>query len=233
MKPKYKNQNASALTFVEVLVVIATLMVLAAILLPQLTIGHYPAMQHMNCVSNLKQVNLAFRIWEGDNNNQYPMAVSVTNGGAMESINAGNVLDCFHCASNELSTTKILVCPNDSERTYAANFDALNKTHVSYFVGVDANEEHPEMVLDGDDNLETHGVRVKSGLLNLPKDKPVSWIPGRHDDPDRIPYLDIPYRHHYYGNLGFADGSVAEESSDGLQRALQQTGIATNRLAIP
>ena len=32
--------------------------------------------QRINCVNNLKQVGLAFRIWEGDNNDKYPMAVS-------------------------------------------------------------------------------------------------------------------------------------------------------------
>jgi hypothetical protein len=42
--------------------------------------------QKIRCVNDLKQVGIAFRLWEGDNNDKYPMAVSVTNGGAMELI---------------------------------------------------------------------------------------------------------------------------------------------------
>ena len=38
----------------------------------------------ISCWSNLRQVNIAFQIWAEDNKNRYPMAVSVTNGGAME-----------------------------------------------------------------------------------------------------------------------------------------------------
>ena len=175
--------------------------------------------RHINCVTNLKQINLAFRIWESDNNNLYPMGISITNGGAMELIATGNIIDCFRCISNEMSTTKILVCPNDHDRTFAANFDALNKTHVSYFLNADVtNDSHPERILDGDDNLTIDDVLVKSGLLELATNAPVGWTKERHD---------------YCGNLGFADGSVAEESATGLRTALYYTALATNRLAIP
>lgn len=38
----------------------------------------------------------------------------------------------LQCMSNELSTTKVLVCPSDRSRVPAANFAALNPTNVSY-----------------------------------------------------------------------------------------------------
>ena len=231
MKLGFQNQKANALTFIEVLVVIATLAVLAAILLPQLTIGHDPAMQRMNCVNNLKQVNLAFRIWEGDNNNHYPMAVSVTNGGVMESIAMGNVVDCFRNLSNELSTTKILLCPADYHHTLATNFDTLNNSNISYFIGLDASETYPQRLLSGDDNFVVNGSTVSSGLQSISTNTPILWGPGRHGVP--VDYFWAPRPHDFVGNLGFADGSVAEESPNGLQQAFQQTGLATNRLAIP
>ena len=44
-------------------------------LLPALAAAKRKA-QRINCVNNLKQDGLAFRIWEGDNGDKYPMAVS-------------------------------------------------------------------------------------------------------------------------------------------------------------
>lgn len=206
------------MTVFEVLVVVACLLILAAILLAMLE----PPRRHgprINCVSNIKQVNLAFRIWEGDNNNLYPMGVSVSNGGALELIETGNVAGVFQVMSNELSTPKILVCPVDVERTSATNWTELNASHISYFIGVDVtNEENPQMVLDGDDNLLIGGKPVKSGLLEFSSNSPVAWSETRH---------------RYVGNLGLADGSVQEDSQNGMQQAFQQAGPATNRIAIP
>lgn len=210
------------MTLVEALMVIACLFILAALLLlPMLALTKHRSVR-LGCVSNLKQVNLAFRIWEGDHNNQFPMAVSVTNGGAMELIETGNVVGVFQVMSNELRTPKILVCPNDTYRTFATNWNDLSRSHISYFVNPDAKEEYPQMILDGDDNLTIAGKPVKSGLLELPPNLPVAWSGTRHGG---------------CGNIGLADGSVQEESSPGLEMAFEfstnGTGIFTNRIAIP
>jgi len=37
--------------------------------------------QRINCVNNLKQVGLSFRIWSGDNGDRYPQRVPNTEGG--------------------------------------------------------------------------------------------------------------------------------------------------------
>jgi prepilin-type processing-associated H-X9-DG protein len=217
MKPRFSKQQTNALTRVEVLVVIVILALLVAIFLPVLAKAKRRASK-INCVNDLKQVGIAFRLWEEDNNNKYPMAVSVTNGGAMELIATGNVAACFRVMSNEVNTPKILLCPEDTRRVLATNWSTLNNSNISYFVGLDADESKPQMFLSGDDNFAIGGVPVKSGLLQLLTNTPVAWTKTRHK---------------LYGNIGLADGSVQQLITDGLRQAFQQTGVATNRLAIP
>ena len=162
------------------------------------------------------------------------MSVSVTNGGAMEWVATNNVAGCFYVMSNELSTPRILICPEDRVHTYATNFNNdFNASHLSYFIGVDVtNEMNPTMLLTGDDNFQINGNVVGPGVLSLSTNTLMEWGPGRHgDDPNR--HFWAPPPKHFVGNLGFADGSVAEESDSGLQTALQQAGLATNRLTIP
>lgn len=212
------------MTVFEVLVVVVCVLILAAVFLTLFAGQNAPDNRarrawRINCVSNLRQVNIALRIWEGDNNDQYPMAVSVTNGGGREYFESGNVGAFLQAVSNDLTTTKILVCPADQNRTYAANWNDLDRSHISYFFGADAtNENDPKLVLDGDDNLIVGGMPVKSGMLELSTNTPVSWSGERHV---------------HVGNVGFADGSVAEELPNGLAEAFRRTGLATNRIVIP
>ena len=218
MKPRFSHQRNQALTLTEVLVVIVVLVILAVMLLPA-TNGNKRSAPRIECVSNLKQIGIAFRLWEGDNGDKYPMAVSVTNGGAMELVATGNVAACFQVMSNELNTPKILLCPEDTHRTYATNFSAgFSGANISYFVNPDAVETYPQMILDGDDNLLVDGKPVQPGILNLRPGITIGWTKDRH---------------HGVGNIGMADGSVQQVTISGLTNALIQTGVATNRWLIP
>jgi len=213
MKPRAANQTNRALTLLEVLVVIVILALVAAILLPALAASKRKS-SRIGCVQMLKEMGLAYRIWGGDNGDKYPMGISVTNGGAMELIATGNVMVCFQVMSNELSTPRTLHCPEDSEHFAANSFTELASSNISYFINIDAAEAYPQMLLSGDDNFEIAGAPVKSGLLELSTNTPVSWSAARHK---------------FIGNLGIADGSVQQVTESGLRSAL----VITNRLAIP
>jgi prepilin-type processing-associated H-X9-DG protein len=218
------------MTVWETLVVVVVLAVLLACLLPALMPPKRRA-SRINCINNLKQLGLAFHQWAQDNNDEFPMQVSVTNGGTMELIESGKVFVHFRVLSNELNTPKILFCWEESnpKRRPASRFDSssppdagqttfTNDNNVSYFVGVDANQAHPAMILSGDDNFTVAGDPPKPGLLQLWTNHPVAWTAKRHVNK---------------GNVGLADGSVRLSANGHLRQILSQSGAATNRLAMP
>jgi prepilin-type N-terminal cleavage/methylation domain-containing protein len=215
--PGKARAASQGLTLPEVIFVVAILGVLAVILLPGFAAANRKAAS-INCVNNLKECGLASKIWEGNHNDRYPGETSITNGGATELLAAGNVAACFQVISNELSTPKILTCPSDDERVGANSWGGLNNSNISYFVGSSASDSCPQLPLLGDDNFATDGVPVKSGVLNLSTNRSILWTAKRH---------------HFGGNIGLADGSVEQVSSDGLTNALGQVGGATSWVVIP
>ena len=192
------------------LVVVAVIAILAAMLLPALASAKKKA-QRINCVNNLKQCGLAFRIWEGDNGDKYPMAVANDKGGTMDFNTGADTFRHFQVMSNELSTPKILACPADT-RTAANFFSRLKNQNVSYFVGLEANDANPQMFLDGDRNLTADNA-PENGILKLVPGQRVSWTAAIHGN---------------QGNVGLSDGSVQQYSNSGLQNALRNSGDPTN-----
>ena len=211
------NFRKRGFTLVALLVIIAVLAILAAMLLPALAAAKRKA-QRINCVNSLKQCGLAFRIWEGDNGDKYPMAVSTDKGGTMEFTDGASTFRHFQVMSNELSTPKILICPADT-RAAANYFVRLKNQNVSYFIGLDANDEFPQRFLDGDRNL-TADTEPENGILKLVPGQRVNWTSSMHVN---------------QGNLGLTDGSVQQLSNSGLHSALQNSGDPTNswRIALP
>jgi prepilin-type N-terminal cleavage/methylation domain-containing protein/prepilin-type processing-associated H-X9-DG protein len=221
MKPRFSNQRNNAMTLIEVLVVIVVLAVLVAVFLPERgnRIRHAPRIM---CVNNLKQIGLSYRIWAGDNNDKFPMQVSISDtngGGTIELAATGNVVATFQIMSNELSTPRLLICPADTDRIAATNFTTdFNNSKISYFIGLDANTNSPQALLSGDDNFEIGGLPIKSGLLEISKNTSIAWTAARHK---------------FAGNILLADGSVQMLNNSILTNWTHQTGLATNRLAIP
>jgi competence protein ComGC len=217
MKPRISKRQTAALTRVEVVVVVMMLFVVAAILLPALAAAKKKH-SHLDCASNLKQIGLAYRIWEGDHTNLYPMSVSKSFGGTLEDIESSQIFRHFQVMSNELVSPVILICPADLRQPAKDFGPGFGNTNISYFVNLNATETNPQELLCGDDNFEIGGVPVKPGLLEIPPNTSIAWSAARHK---------------YSGNVACADGSVMGVNNSGLKNYLFQTGLATNRLAIP
>ena len=216
MKPRCPNQRNRALTLTEVLVVVVIVGVLACFLLPALATARKKA-QKINCNNYLKQIGLGFHIWESDHTNLYPMSISTNLGGTLEYVARGETFRHFQVMSNELVTPYILVCPADV-RPRAKDFGStFRNTNVSYFVGVDADDSRPQDLLSGDRNI-VGGTKLANGILEITTNQLVGWSSEMHDG---------------VGNIGLADGSVQTVSITGFAELIQQTGVATNRLAIP
>jgi len=217
MNSTSRSSRKAAFTLVGLLVIIAVLAILAAMLLPALASAKGKA-QRINCINNLKQSGLAFRIWEGDNNDKLPMDVPMAKGGTKEFNTGADTFRHFQVMSNELSTPKILICPADT-RTVANNFVRLKNQNVSYFVGLEANDEFPQRFLDGDRNI-TGESDPENGILKLVPGQRVSWTQDIHVN---------------QGNVGLSDGSVQQCSNSRLRDALRNSGDPTNiwRISLP
>jgi len=215
------------MTLIEVLVVLAVLVGLGALLIPRLKRARATG-DRIQCNNNLKQIGLAYRVWEGDNNDKFPMAVSQTNGGTMELITGPNAWRHYQVMSNELSTPWVLTCPAETNQNHllATTFDTpdlknkvqfLSNSNLSFFVGVDANDTNPQLILAGDRNI-TNGMPVKNGVLNLTTNTPAGWTEEMHNG---------------VGNIALSDGSVQQLSTLNLRDSVANTGVATNRLQMP
>lgn len=219
MKTHPRSTHTTAFTLLEMMIAVAVIVLLAALFLPVLSRPNHDHLRRgINCVNNLKQAGLSFRLWADDNGEKYPAYVSVTNGGVMELITNGGVYPIFNVMSHELGTPKIVACPTDSDRIAATNFTSMTDTNVSYFVCLTATDEsNPQLWLVGDRNI-TNGFASVRGVLNVPTNSPVGWTKKLHEAK---------------GNLALADGSVQQMTSSALLRSLRTQTNASLQLVLP
>lgn len=228
-----KASALRAFTRVELLVVLAVFAVLVLPLLPGLARAKAKA-RRISCVSHLKNIGLAYRIFATDCGGFYPFQIS-TNGTV--AINRPSERDFgtrefaqdpasawrhFAALSNELSVPVIVQCPADKQRVATRNWaEFTNNRFLSYTVGLSASEDRPQTILAGDRNLVINGAAVTNALVSFRTNANVAWDQGIHVNA---------------GNLLLGDGSVQQVSSGRLHEQIGDAVIATrepHKLVIP
>src|SRR2546429_8505727 len=81
--PQKTSGRTAGFSLIELLLVIAIIALLAALLLPALSKA-YTRGKRAGCVTNLKQIGLAFHAFAHEHGEKLPMQVSTNNGGSME-----------------------------------------------------------------------------------------------------------------------------------------------------
>jgi prepilin-type N-terminal cleavage/methylation domain-containing protein len=246
-------KQEKAFTLIELLVVIAIIAILAAMLLPALAAAKSKA-RRIQCVSNLKQIGLSYRLWGDDNGDKYPMAVPEGSGGVQGHVshtdgNGGVAAatitygpwNAFLVMSNQLIVAKVLFCPSDTIPTHT-NLNIWpaaflgNPFCVSYFVGADVVEKDPQMILCGDCNIGVGtgppaNASAASGLANMfGGQTPAKVCNATAVDPNTGWAWTRADLHQARGNLIMSDGSVQQATIAGLKTFLMS---GTNTVPAP
>jgi len=237
------TKKGKGFTLLELMMVIAAIAAIAFVLLPALSRPRRTSC-YINCVNNLKQVGLSFRLWDGDNGEKYPMQVVATSGGPAQQSSiadgsgAAYLYQVFQVMSNELGTPKIVVCPEDKDRNIATNFgghfDALGNAGISYFVGKDADEAQPQLILAGDRNIGLKPTQGWGG--NTSGSGPTGFSPlygkagnylslSNYAMDPRLQWTDR--LHQGKGNVVLSDGSVQQLDSIKMRAAITSSSNAT------
>jgi len=214
------------MTFLEVMAVLVILLFMGCLMAANF--GRRPRNGYrINCVSNLKQIGLAMRMWANDHEGKLPWQVSMfatgtLASGTLELAESADVYRHFLALTNELSSPKVLACYADASVTRIADWSKLRNQNLSYLAGLDATDGNPHAILSGDRNVGG-GVPITNRVMRFTAGTPAAWGPDLHK---------------HQGNLGLADGSAQQFVNDRslrtqIQSALLGSSAESLRLSIP
>lgn len=225
MKRLPNNRRRAGFTFVDFMIVLCTVVIFFALVIPFLSRPRVRS-SRINCVSNLKQVGVAFELFANDNENHFPMSLSTNKGGTKEFISTGETYHHFLSVGTELSAPRTLVCPEDKDRisvpAFTTNFAQFNNSNISYFIGLDADKAESNMLLSGDRNI-TNSTAPRGPILTLSAQGNPGWTKGLHSAKAKEPG----------GNIGLADGSAQQVNNLRLRQVLASATNAVQRIMLP
>jgi hypothetical protein len=200
----------------DLLVVAAVAAVLFGLLLYVLSKTRVKTV-HSSCISQIKQLGLACRIFANDHEDKFPWATPDALGGSSNWAFHPNVFRHFLVMSNELSIPKILHCTPDSKRVLQTIWASLSNGNISYFLSIDAKEGDSQSLLSGDHNL-TGGTLSNGFLRTINSNSVLGWTAAIHVNA---------------GNVGMADGSAQQVTSTNLTTQFFSGTQTVVRLVVP
>jgi prepilin-type N-terminal cleavage/methylation domain-containing protein/prepilin-type processing-associated H-X9-DG protein len=206
-----RRRHSHAFTLIELLAVLAIVAILIGMMLPQMP-GKRKS-PRIQCVYNLKNVGLAYRIYATDNGERFPWELS-------DHKYSPDPTTYTTALTNELSTPFVVQCPADTRKA-VTNWTQFSRANMSYFISPDASQTLPQSFLAGDRNITNQFGALRPGLRSLPRTNGVAgWDQTIHK---------------HQGNAAMADGSVQQLSSPRLREQLRNTGHTTKyiKLSIP
>jgi hypothetical protein len=230
--------SQSGFTRVEMSVILATLALLALIVLPALA-NNRERTQRVLCVNNLRLAGQAFHQWGTEHSGRLPWRTPWWEGGSTWP--AGTVVPSgqvppgwlisgiynnlwfqWYWLSNELHTPRILACPSDAQARVATKWDSdpgagflhanFRNRAVSYLLGLDVFPQDRDGLIAGDRNVrfDITATSCSSGIAPV---QGLSFNPGNFGIGSGL--------HVEAGNYLFIDGRVEELSSQGFVRRLK------------
>lgn len=211
MKVAFSSKRSAGLTSGDVLAISAVvLLLLLLLLMPSGFWGKSKASASLiTCVSKLKQIALAERMWANDHGDrkQFIAALPHQDGGMKEVVTGEqNLAEFYRGLSNELYNPKVLACPGDRKATPAERFDKLRAENISYFLNIDAAPTQTNVALHGDSRLSIRKDRLVK-LVTVTNGLNISWDGRLHAG-----------ARSGQGNIAFTDGHVSILSDENLRR---------------
>ena len=208
--------RAAGFTLIELLVVIAIIAILAALLLPALSLAK-AAGQSAACKSNLRQIGIALSVYSGDYH-KYPRWLE---GGQ----NAGNAFMFWDTKLLPLAanTRNLFVCPANLRAPAWTNTARLNGPNPSYDYNMAGTGRYrattPNLGLDGNSTGPTAAVYLDENQLKAPSemvavaDAKAKDSDGGDDDLDDLTPINLlnemtSPRHDQGANVVFCDAHV-------------------------